>query len=112
MVSTQSFVKSSENSLENTRQSPSPSRRRACGMRSTVWATGFSLAQTGNSLAQSVVPVSVFRPAQGLFASVCAATFVNIYDHEIHVFRQVCNNFCATTTFLVVQVVQVVVLKI
>ena len=112
MVSTQSFVKSSENSSGDTRQSPSPSRRRACGTRSTVRATGFSLAQTGNSLAQSVAPVSVFRPAQGLFASVFAAEFVNIYDHEIHVFRQVCNNFCATTTFLVVQVVQVVVLKI
>ena len=81
-------------------------------MASTVSVTGFSVALTGKSVAQTVAPVSVFRPAQSLFASVCAAEFVNIYDHEIHVFRQVCNNFCATTTFLVVQVVQVVVLKL
>ena len=60
-------------------------------MASTVSVTGFSVALTGKSVALSVAPVSVFRPAQGLFASVCAAEFVNIYDHEIHVFRQVCN---------------------
>ena len=105
-------------------------------MASTVSVTGFSVAQTGKSVALTVGTVSVFRPAQSLFASVCAAEFVNIYDHEIHVFRQVCNNFCATqlvrprklsslfelsspkintttkttrTTFFVVQVVPVVV---
>ena len=97
--------------MKNTRKGASSPGRRVGHLASTVSVTGFSVAQTGISVALTVGTVSVFRPAQSLFASVCAAEFVNIYDHEIHVFRQVCNNFCATTTFLVVQVVQVVVLK-
>ena len=94
--------------MKNTRKGASSPAWRVGHLASTVSVTGFSVAQTGISVALSVAPVSVFRPAQSLFASVCAAEFVNIYDHEIHVFRQVCNNFCATTTCTTEKVVLVV----
>ena len=101
--------------MKNTRKGASSPGRRVGHLASTVSVTGFSVAQTGKSVAQTgksvaqtVAPVSVFRPAQSLFASVCAAEFVNIYDHEIHVFRQVCNNCCTTTTCTTKKVVLVV----
>ena len=98
MVSTQSSVKSSENSLGNTRQSPSPSRRRACGTRSTVRATGFSLAQTGFSLAQSVASECVFSTAPRFFASIWRADAVHVFGRKIHVFDIVCKKIrpCCT----------------
>ena len=61
--------------------------------RFTVWATGFSVAQTVISVAQVVKPAGYFRPSPRRVASICAATIVKIFYLSIHVFGHVCNNF-------------------
>ena len=113
-----SSVNSIEISMLAGRKWGSQRGRRASVLGDTVSVTGFSVAQTGFSVAQIVAPPCVLRPSPRLLASICRAGAVDVLGREIHVFRQVCNNCCITTTktmgttLLVVQVVPVVVLKL
>ena len=48
------------------------------GLRGTVWATGFSVAQTGKSVAQSVAALCVSRSTNGVVASICAVMALHV----------------------------------
>ena len=59
----------------------------------TVSVTGFSLAQTGNSLALTAAPAYVFRPSSRLLPSLCPAAALHVIGGKIHVMERVCNKF-------------------
>ena len=105
---TRSSVNSIEISMLAGRKWGSQRGRRASVLGVTVSVTGFSVAQTGFSVAQSVAADCVFRPSPCFSASIWRAVGLHVIGTEIHVFRQVCNNCCITTTCTTKKVVLVV----
>ena len=77
------------------RKAPSPTLRRVSDSRSTVWATGFSVAQTVFSVAVTVRGVCAFPVSARFGASICSVAAVHVIGRKIHVLRTVCNNFAA-----------------
>ena len=65
--------------------------RRVGETRITVWATGFSVAQTEKSVAQSVAAPCAFHAAPCLFASILKVENVKYFYQKLHVVGRVCN---------------------
>ena len=90
------LVNSFEKPVSEARKMPSPTCRRDGDWRVTVWATGFSVAQTVFSVAVTVRGVCAFPVSARFGASICSVAAVHVIGRKIHVLRTVCNNFAAS----------------
>ena len=85
------LVNSFEKPVSEARKMPSPTCRRDGDWRVTVWATGFSVAQTVISVAQTVAHKCICGLRSCFAVPIFKTEIVNYYYLTLHVFYSVCN---------------------